>query len=130
MKRILLACFLLTATCSVTSVQQAMAHAAPAGSFTLAAFTTKINLMDSQIGAGNITAAQATWNEVHTMLMDALHDTKEGIRDAATPAAKDAQMAKYNNQWNIYQEIWNLKPELAANRAAIHAKLVAFGATI
>ena len=130
MKRILIACFLLTATCSVTFVQQAVAHAAPAGSVSSAAYTAKINLLDAQIGAGNMTAAQATWNEVHTMLLDLLHDTKLSIQSAATPAERDTQMTKHNNQYGMYTEIWNLKPDLATNRAAIHTKLVAFGATI
>lgn len=130
MKRILLACFLLTATCSVTFVQQAVAHAPAASSITPSAFTAKVNLMDAQIGAGDITTATTTWNEVHQMMLSVLSTTKYSISSAATTADKATYTTLYNNQWNMYTEIWNLKPDLATNRAALHAKLLAFGATI
>ncbi len=130
MKRILFACFLLTATCAPTLyVQQAIAHPVTTP-VTQADFNTKINLMDSYIGAGNMTAAQATWEEVHTMMLNVLHTTKESISGAATPAAKDAFMAVLNNQTNVYYQVWALKPDLATNRTAIHTKLVDFKATI
>jgi len=130
MKRILIACFLLTATSSVTFVQQATAHAAPAPAVTSAAFTAKINLMDAQIAAGNMTAAQATWNEVHQMELTVLATTKSNIASASTPALKDSYMAVMNNQYALYTDIWALKTDLATNRTAIHTKLVSFGATI
>lgn len=131
MKRLLLACFLLTAACApmLYSVQ-ATAHPVAATPVTQADFTAKVNLMDAQIGAGNITAAQATWNEIHQMMLAVLATTKYSIRDAATPAAKDSYMAIMNNQTTIYYAIWALKTDLATNKVAIHTKLGEFNATI
>ena len=129
MKRILLACFLLTATCSVSFIGHANARTTVTPT-TLADFTAKINLMDSYIGAGNVTAAQSTWNDVHSMMLNVLAVTKESIHSAATPADRTAYTTIMNNQTTIYYDVWALKNDLATNRAAIHAKLVAFGATI
>jgi len=129
MKRILLSCFLLTAVLGVTNVQQASAYTATAP-VTAASFTAKVNLMDSQIGAGNITAAQATWEEINTMMMTVLGVTKSNIASAATPAAKSSYETILNNQTLIYRAAWNLKPNLAVNRVAIHTKLGEFAATI
>ena len=129
MKRILFAIFMLTATFGVTSVQHVSAYTATAP-VTQAAFTAKVNQMDAQIGAGNMTAAQATWNEIHDMMISVLGVTKTSIRTAATPAAEASYRAILENQTTIYQAVWQLKPNLAANRALIHAKLGEFGLTI
>ncbi len=129
MKRILLSCFLLTATVGITAIPHASAYAAPSP-VTSAAFTAKVNLMDTQIGAGNITAAQATWNEIHDMMLSVLAVTKNSIRTAATPADEATYRTILTNQTNLYQTIWGLKPDLATNRVAIHAKLLDFSATI
>lgn len=128
MKRIILACFLLTATLTLSTVQQTYAYAAPAA-VTSAAFTTKVNTMDAQIAAGNITGATTTWNEIHDMMLSVLGATKENIRSAATPAAEAAARTVLNNQVSIYQTIWGLKTDLATNRAAIHTKLLEFAGT-
>ena len=129
MKRILLACFLLTATCTLSFVQQATAHAAPAPS-TASDFTAKVNLMDAQIGAGNMTAAQATWNEIHTMELSVLQTAKYNILGASTPTDKAAKTDVFNSQYALYQDIWSLKTDLATNKVAIHSKLLAFAALI
>ena len=127
MKRILLACFLLTATCSVTSIQHAAAQTTPV---TLATFTAKINLMDTYIGTGNMSAANTTWTEVHNMMLSVLAVSKQSIYGATSPADKNAHVLILNNQTSAYHEVWALKTDLALNRAAIHTKLVAFGALI
>jgi len=130
MKRIFLACFLLTATCSVTFVQQAVAHAPVPADVTVAAFNAKVNLMDSQLGSGDVASAQTTWNEVHQMMITILGTTKHSIASAATPADKASYTAIYNNQYSLYKDIWALKPDLATNRTAIHTKLLAYAVTI
>jgi len=131
MKRILLSCFLLVATVGITTVLPAAAHAAPAGiPVTQAAFNTKVNQMDAHIAAGNMTAAQATWQEVHNMMLSVLAASKTNIQGAATPAASATFMTVLDNQTALYNTIWGLKPDLAANRAAIHAKLGEFSLTI
>ena len=127
MKRILLACFLLTATCSVTFVQKATAQTTPV---TQASFTEKVNQMDAYIAAGNMTSAQATWEQVHQMMITVLGVTKASIRDAATPAVKASYVTIMQNQRTIYNAIWELKPDLAGNRTALHTKLGEFDATI
>lgn len=129
MKRILFAIFMLTATMSVTSVQTASAYS-PAPIVTQAAFTAKVNLMDTQIGAGNTTAAQATWTEIHDMMLVVLGVTKNSIRTAATPAAEASYRTILDNQTTIYQAIWQLKTNLTANRVPLHTKLGEFALTI
>lgn len=130
MKRILLACLLLTATMGVTSVQQASAYSAPAAPVTQASFLAKVNLMDSQIGAGSLTAAEATWNDIHTMMLSVLAVTKNNILTATTPAAEASFRTILANQTNLYQMAWNLKTDLTINRTVIHDKLIEFKATI
>jgi hypothetical protein len=130
MKRILLACFLLTATCSVSFIQTATAQMTPPPVVTLPEFTAKVNQMDTYIGAGDMTNAQATWLLVHTMMGKVLATSKYSIYAATTPADKTAHTNIMIHQRDLYSEIWALKPDLATNRIAIHAKLVEFGATI
>lgn len=129
MKRILLACFLLTATCTVTFVHKAVAQSAPTPT-TLADFTAKVNLLDTYIGAGNTTMAQSTWTQVHNMMLNVLAVSKYSIFTAITPSDKTAHISILDNQQNIYQVIWPLHFDLTTNRVALHNKLVDFGATI
>ena len=125
MKRILLACLLLTATCTLLSTQQATAQAV-----TQASFIAKVNTMDTQIGAGNITAAQTTWADIHSDMLTVLAVTKNSIRTAATPADVTYYTNIMTNQRNLYTPIWQMHTDLVTNRTAIHDKLVAFDATI
>jgi len=129
MKRIFLACFLLTATCSVSSIGHATAQTTTTP-VTLAAFTAKVNQLDAYIAASDMTNAQATWTLVHNMMLGVLATSKVSIRDAVSTPDKDAHMAILMNQQTIYSAIWELKTNLATNRAALHTKLGEFGATI
>ncbi len=126
MKRILLACFLLTAT--TTFVQKASAQIATAVS--ASDFTAQTNQLDAQIAAGNITAAQATWQTINTLMKQELGYSKSQIMSAATDADKTAAVAKNRNQAAIYKTIWPLKADLTANRTALHTQLGLFGATL
>jgi len=130
MKRVLFALFMLTATVGITSVEPVSAYTPAPAAVTTAAFNAKVDLMDSQIGAGNITAARATWEEIHDMMLNVLGVTKNSIRTATTPAAEASFRTILNNQTTIYQTIWGLKPDLAGNRVALHSKLGEFSATI
>lgn len=127
MKRILLACFLLTATCTVSFVQHATAQSS---STTLADFTAKVNLLDSYIGAGDTTNMRVTWTAVHTMMLNVLRVSKVSIQTATTPADKSAHIAILDNQRTLYTTIWSLKNNMVANRVTLHSKLGDFGATI
>ncbi|MCD6013872.1 MAG: hypothetical protein K0Q79_3734 [Flavipsychrobacter sp.] len=129
MKRIFLALFLLTATFSVGFHQQASAQTATTP-VTPSAFTSKVNLLDSHIAAGNMTAANTTWTEVHGMMLSVLSKSKTSIRSAATTADKTTHTSILENQQNIYWAVWNLKTNLAANRVPLKTKLDEFGATI
>ena len=125
MKRILFACFLLTATCAAPFIQTASAQTM---AVTASAFTTQVNLMDTQLAAGDVTSATATWETINGMMKAELGITKGQIA-SATPDAATAT-AKYHNQVTMYKAIWALKSSLATNRTALHTQLVAFGATI
>lgn len=128
MKRIFLALFLLTATCTVCFRQQASAQSTTV--VTASAFTAKVNALDSYIAAGNMALANTTWTEVHGMMLSVLGKTKSSIRTAATPADKTNYTTISDNQQAIYWAVWDLKSNLTANRAALHTKLNEFGATI
>ncbi len=126
MKRLLLAFFLLTATGTFTFIQRAAAQT----TVTLATFTAKVNQLDAEIAASNMTAAAATWGDIHTMMVSVLKTSKESIHHATSPADKTAHETILQNQQTIYFVIWDLKNNLATNRAALHTKLGEFGATI
>ena len=126
MKRILLVCFLLTAGLTLSSVQRASAQVV----VTAASFTAQVNQMDSYIAAGNMTMAQTTFDTLNRMMKNVLAVSKHSISSAATPADKASFMTILNNQRTLYNTIWGLKTDLAANRAALHAKLGEFDLTI
>ena len=126
MKRILLACFLLTTVCTVGSFQRVSAQV----HISATAFSSEVNLMDSYIAASNMTMAQSTWDSVHHMMINILAYTKHSISTAATPADKAAYTTVITTQRNLYSAIWVLKTDLATNRTAIHGKLMEFDATI
>ena len=123
MKRILFACFLLAATCTVTS-QQAQAQ-----TLTVAAFTAKVNLLDSFISVGDMSHANATWNDVHNMMMAELGVTKSNIAAATTTSARTTAQSVNDNQGRIYGTVWGLKSNLATNRTALHTALMNFAST-
>ena len=125
MKRIFLACFLLTAALSVSSVQHASAQAVTATSF-----SATVNQMDAYIAAGNMPLAQATFDTLNKMMKNVLGVTKKSIASAATPADKDNYTTILRNQIGIYKTIWDLKTDLATNRTALHTQLGTFDATI
>ena len=127
MKRILLACFLLTAVCTVTSTPRCSAQITHV---TAPEFTTQVNLLDSYLAAGDLTSATATWNVVHRMMLQVLGYTKNSISLATTPTDKAAFLAILDTQRNLYKMILPLKADLAANRAVLHSKLGEFDATI
>ena len=126
MKRILFACFLLTATCAATT-QHATAQTTPVVS--ASDFTAKVNTMDAQLASGDTVAAKATFSGIHQMMIMELGVTKNKIRTAASDADKTADEALMRNQTVIYKSIWALKTNLAANRADLHTKLGQFVAT-
>ena len=124
MKRILLACCLLTATCAGT-FQKAAAQT----TVSVSDFNAKVNLLDSYIAAGDMTNAQTTWNQVHTMMMTELATTKSNIANAASDAIRTSYMNTMQNQTLIYRQAWTLKTDLATNRTALHTQLVNFAGT-
>ena len=125
MKRILFVCCLLTATCAIPT-QHVYAQTT---TFTAADFTTKVNLMDTYIAAGNATMAQSTWTDIHNMMLAELGITKSNIAGAATAAIAATYTTTIQTQQTLYADIWALKTDLTLNRTAIHNKLLAFAAT-
>lgn len=123
MKRILIACFLLTAA---GSFQKAIAQSAVSATV----FTAQINTLDSLISVGDITNATVKWNYIHDLMLDELGATKANVASATTTTAAAAALAVNNNQYTIYNQAWALKPNLAANRVALHTALVSFAGTL
>jgi len=131
MKRFLLVCCLLSAaTFTPSFVQHASAQVTAPTPTTAADFSAKVNLLDSYIGAGDMTNATATWTVVHNMMLNVLRVSKYSIYSATSPADKASHESILQNQSVIYRDVWTLKTDLVANRTALHTKLVAFGATI
>ena len=124
MKRILLACFLLTATCTVFSVQQATAQV------TQASFTVKVNALDSLIRINDMTDAQTMWSSIHTDMITVLGVTRGDMNTAATPAIAASYNTILQNQRNLYASALHLDTDLLTNRVAIHTQLQQFNAAI
>jgi hypothetical protein len=120
MKRILLAIVILTASW----------HTATAQAITRSAFTTKVDQMDAYIGTGDLTSANATMTELQSMMKTAMHDNKGNAASATTDADRTAYSAACQNEGIAYNQVWKLRTDLATNRAAIHAKLETFAATL
>lgn len=123
MKRLLFVCCLVAATCAIPNQK---AHAQTTVSVT--DFNTKVNQLDSLIMAGNMTLAQAKWNEVHTMMLSELAVTKNNIA-TTSGSTSTSYMTVMQSQQSLYRDIWELKTDLSGNRAPLHAKLQAFAAT-
>lgn len=128
MKRFLLACFLMTATCSVVSVQHAMAQSSTPP--TQASFATKVTQLDNYITAGDMTNAQTTWESIHTDMLAELAYTKSNIAGGGTPTGGGTYMTIMNNQRTIYSDIWQLHTDMVTNHTALIAKLNEFDGTI
>jgi len=92
-------------------------------------FNAKVAQLDTYLGAGDMTNAQSTWNQIHTMMLGELAVTKANIAGATTDAARAAATTNMQTQTGIYRQAWTLKNDLAGNRAALHTKLVAFAGT-
>ena len=127
MKRFLLAFSLVTATCTFTAVQ----HATAQTTVSAASFTSKVTQLDANLATGDTVAAKATFAELNTMMIQVLGATKTSIHNATNPTDK----AYYTNylsaqQIPVYNTIWQLKVNLALNRAAIIEKLNQFDALI
>lgn len=127
MKNFLVAFCLFTAGSALVSVNT---YAQRSITVTVSSFTAKVNHMDSLIGAGSMAAATTTWNDIHDMLMAELANTKSEIAGATSSSAASAYTTTMTNQYTLYNQIWTLKTDLATNRTAIKAKLLAFAATI
>ncbi len=128
MKRILLACFLLTATCTILTIHPTTVLAAPV--VTKTSFQAKVNALDGYIAAGNMTAAQNEWESIHQDMIDVFAVTKANIRNATTPADRTHYEGIEANQRALYSPVWEMHTDLVTNRAAINTKLTAFANTI
>jgi len=128
MKRILLACFLLTATCTLLTIQPIAVYAAPA--VTQSSFMVKVNALDGYIAAGNMTAAQAKWDELHDDMIAVLAVTKASIAASTTPADVTHYTNIMTDQRNLYTPLWEMHTDLVTNRSLMNTKLTSFAATI
>lgn len=128
MKKILLSCFLLAATVGITTVPNNSVYAASA-TVTRAAFLAKVSTLDGQIAAGNTAGAETTWTEINEMMISVL-DIYRNDAATAAPADRVAKETAANNLSEKFQNTWNLKADMVANRAELNAKLNDFALAI
>jgi hypothetical protein len=132
MKRILLACCLLAATCSFSYAQSTVAPQTPTVSKT--EFTTQVGQLNTLLTSNKIDDAQHKWDDVHKIMMNGLAVTKNKIR-IAHEANNQEEIKKYSDvmvkQRNLYSEILQLaRGDMGANKAQLKEKLQDFGTTI
>jgi len=124
MKRLLLACFLLTATCTSTVVM------AQGNNQTVqtpkATFVAKYNQMNQHLLNNQLNLAKQDFEQMKPMFIGNFAAGKSAIYSAPNQATKDALMATNHTKQTIYSDIMNLAMDLAANRVAIKAKFDAF----
>jgi hypothetical protein len=118
MKRLLLAFFLLAATCTIGLAQ----------SVSQATFVAKYNDWNNHVLNNQMTQAMQDWEDLKPMFIGNFADGKAAIVNAPTQAAKDALMATHNNKQNIYSEIMNMATDMVTNRPAMKAKFDDFAA--
>ena len=124
MKRILLACFLFTATCSITQAQTA------SETVSKSSFTARVKQLDTYIGQSKMTEANATFQEINKMMMSELGIIKMHIANASSETEKTEYMSIMRNQQTLYSNIYQLKADMTTNRTAIGTKLAEFSTTI
>ena len=93
---------------------------------TKANFVAKVNLMDSYLGQHQLDNAKATWEEIHKMMMAEFNIIKTHVRNASNDAESQKYITLIGTEEGIYRDIWAMKPDLAKNREAIHARLLDF----
>ena len=125
MKNVLLACLLLVATGSMSYAQ------APRPTASKSDFTTKVNDLNSLILAGNMTAAQAKWDDINKIAINEFGVLKFRIKDdeaTGNTADKTHCQALNASQRTLFSDAVALKNNMATNRAALIAKLTSFAA--
>ena len=134
MKRILLACCMIAASCSFSYAQNAAPlpqNQLPAVSKT--EYTSQVTQLNTLISTNKMDAAKTKWDEVHRAIQEGLRVTKYKIRDAQV-AHNDADVKKYTEvmmkQRDLYSTILKLKEDMATNKTLLNDKLKEFGATI
>ncbi len=122
MKRILLACCLVAASCGITLAQTN-------ATVSKTEFTAKAQQLNTLIATNKVADSKAKWDEVHKMIMMEFAVVKIKIRDAQA-SANEADKKKYTDvmmsQQLIYNDIIKLKEDLAGNKEKLNAKLVEF----
>lgn len=124
MKRLLLACFLLTATCTGTVV---MAQGTNQTVQTpKATFVAKYNQMNQHLLNNQLNLARQDFEQMKPMFIGNFAAAKAAIYSAPNQATKDALLQTNHTKQTIYSDIMNLATDLMGNRAAIKAKFDAF----
>jgi hypothetical protein len=124
MKRILLVCCLIAASCGMTYAQSS-------ATVSKTEFTTKAQQLNTLIAANKMADSKTKWDEVHKMILMEFAVIKLKIRDAQN-AGNEADKKKYTDvmmsQQLIYNDIIKLKEDLAGNKEKLNAKLVEYTA--
>lgn len=131
MKRILLACALLAASCSLTYAQSTV-PATPTVSKT--EYTAQVGQMNTLLTSNKVEDAQKKFEDVHKMMLNGLAITKSKIREAHEANNQD-EVKKLTDhmvkQRNLYSEILQMeRSNIAGNKTQLNDKLKEFGTTI
>ncbi len=121
MKRLLLLCCLFAATCTYSFAQSAVSKAD---------YTTKVDQLNSLVGANKIDLAKTQWNLVHDVMKTEFKELKAKYHaavDAGNEAEKTRIMTAVNAQYKVYYEIMHLKEDMATNKTVLAQKLNDFG---
>ncbi|MBL7718208.1 MAG: hypothetical protein JNL72_05170 [Flavipsychrobacter sp.] len=119
MKRLLLACFLLTATCATTNV---MAQGTTTTQTPKATFVATFNQMDQHLLNNQVNLAKQDFESMKPMFISNFAVGKSAIHSETNPTTKASLLNTYTQKQNIYTQIIHLAQDLAANRVAIMAK--------
>lgn len=112
MKRLVLAFFLLVATCTVSMAQ----------SVSQADFVAKYTSWNNHLLNNEVALAQQDFEDMKPMFIGNFADLKAQIVNAPNQTTKDALMTTMGDKQLIYTAIMNLAVDMVTNRAAMKAK--------
>lgn len=127
MKNVLLACFLLAATTSITYAQ------APRPTASKSDFTLKIGELNTFLLASDMPNAQLKWSELNKIAIDEFGVLKFKMidDDAKKDAVDKAKCQSLNSsQRTIFLDALNLKNNMLVNRVALINDLNNFAANM
>lgn len=127
MKRILLACCIVIASCTVAMAQQTGPVNAPTQIDPKTWFSSAVSKYDAGISRNNTTMAQAGFAEAMTTISGSIASLNQQLNSSA-PINKQAVTAKMQQQQQIYTDLQALQSNIVGNAVSIKSKFTAFQA--